>query len=233
MQLIRAGNAAIVLVASEEFIRKNGLEAKAVEILGMAMTTDFPSSYEGSMIKMVGADMTRSAAQKVYEQSGFGPENIDVVELHDCFSCNELITYEGLGLSAHDIVQLSAVGVTPEYVQQIQKLGYKDISAHDITQLYAVGVKPSYVKEIKKLGCTNISIHDITQLHAVGVKLGYIKQIKKLGYEDISAHDITQLHAVGVKPDYVRQIKSLGYDGISIHDITQFYVTGVTPDYPG
>ena len=91
------GSGAAIL-ASESFVKKHGLEDKAVEILGMAMTTDFPSSYEGSMIKMVGSDMTKAAAQKVYEQSGFGPENIDVLELHDCFSCNELITYEALGL---------------------------------------------------------------------------------------------------------------------------------------
>ena len=50
------------------------------------------------MIKMVGADMTQAAADKVYQQSGLGPENVDVVELHDCFSCNELITYEALRL---------------------------------------------------------------------------------------------------------------------------------------
>ena len=91
------GSGAAIL-ASESFVKKHGLESKAVEILGMAMTTDTPNSYEGSMIKMVGSDMTRAAAQKVYEQSGMGPENVDVVELHDCFSCNELITYEGLGL---------------------------------------------------------------------------------------------------------------------------------------
>jgi sterol carrier protein 2 len=42
--------------------------------------------------------MTKKAAEKVYTQSGLGPENLDVVELHDCFSCNELITYEALGL---------------------------------------------------------------------------------------------------------------------------------------
>lgn len=90
--------AAAAVVASEDFIRKHGLEAKAIEIIGMAMTTDFPSSFEKSMIQMVGSDMTREAARKVYEQSGLGPENVDVVELHDCFSCNELITYEALGL---------------------------------------------------------------------------------------------------------------------------------------
>ncbi len=89
---------AAAIVASEDFVDSHGLRDQAVEILGMAMTTDFPSSYEGSMIKMVGSDMTKAAAQKVYEQSGFGPENVDVVELHDCFAANEVVTYEALGL---------------------------------------------------------------------------------------------------------------------------------------
>ncbi len=91
--------AGAAILASESFVRKHGLEARAVEILGMAMATDFPSSFEEkSDIKLVGSEMTRSAAEKVYRQSGFGPEDVDVVELHDCFSCNELISYEALGL---------------------------------------------------------------------------------------------------------------------------------------
>ena len=91
--------AGAAIVCSEDFVRKHGLQAQAVEIAGMAMTTDFASSFnEKSCIKMVGSDMTRAAAEKVYELSGHGPEDIDVVELHDCFSCNEMITYEALGL---------------------------------------------------------------------------------------------------------------------------------------
>jgi sterol carrier protein 2 len=87
------------IVASADFVKKHGLEHKAVEILGMAMATDFASTFsERSCIKMVGADLSKAAAHKVYAQSGLGPENVDVVELHDCFSCNELITYEALGL---------------------------------------------------------------------------------------------------------------------------------------
>ena len=63
------------------------------------MATDMRSSFdEKSCIKMVGYDLSRKAALDVYEQSGLGPENVDVIELHDCFSCNELITYEALGL---------------------------------------------------------------------------------------------------------------------------------------
>lgn len=44
--------------------------------------------------------MTQMAAQKCFEAAGLRPSDVDVVELHDCFSANELITYEALGLCA-------------------------------------------------------------------------------------------------------------------------------------
>ena len=92
------GSGAAIL-ASEDFVKQHNLQARAIEIAGMAMATDLPSTFtEQSCIKLVGYDMSQKAARKVYEQSGLGPENIDVVELHDCFSCNELVTYEALGL---------------------------------------------------------------------------------------------------------------------------------------
>lgn len=91
--------AAAAVLCTEELVDRYGLRDRAVEIVGMAMTTDFDSTFtERSAIKLVGSDMTKVAAQQVYEQSGLGPENVDVIELHDCFSANELITYEALGL---------------------------------------------------------------------------------------------------------------------------------------
>jgi sterol carrier protein 2 len=91
--------AGAAVLASEDFVRAHGLESQAVEIVGMAMATDLPSTFEDkSCIKMVGYDLSKTAAQKVYAQAGIGPEDVDVIELHDCFSCNELITYEALGL---------------------------------------------------------------------------------------------------------------------------------------
>jgi acetyl-CoA acyltransferase len=106
--------AGAAIVVSEDFVRAHNLQGKAVEIAGMAMTTDFRSTFdEKSCIKMVGADMTRKAAEIVYRQSGLGPENVDVIELHDCFSCNEMITYEALGLCAEgkggDLIDSGAV----------------------------------------------------------------------------------------------------------------------------
>lgn len=92
------GGAAAVL-ASERFVREHNLWDKAVEIVGQAMTTDFENSFDGSDMSLVGYNMTAGAARKAYEESGLGPEDAQVVELHDCFSANELITYDGLGLS--------------------------------------------------------------------------------------------------------------------------------------
>ncbi|QDQ90756.1 lipid-transfer protein [Rhodococcus sp. WB9] len=92
------GSGAVVVV-SEEFVDKHDLAGQAVEIVGQSMVTDLPSTFEDrSAISLVGADMTRTAAARVYEQAGIGPDDIDVIELHDCFSTNELLTYEALGL---------------------------------------------------------------------------------------------------------------------------------------
>ena len=90
--------AGAAILCSDAFARKHGI-SDPVRITAQAMTTDYPSSFEArSMIKMVGYDMTRAAARQVYEAAGIGPEDVDVVELHDCFTANELLTYEGLGL---------------------------------------------------------------------------------------------------------------------------------------
>lgn len=90
--------AAAAVLASDDFVKKHGIR-NPVTIAAQAMKTDYASSFEAdSMIKMVGFDMAKSAAQEVYEKSGIGPEDVDVVELHDCFTANELLTYEALGL---------------------------------------------------------------------------------------------------------------------------------------
>ncbi|MFJ9938187.1 lipid-transfer protein [Streptomyces virginiae] len=91
--------AAAALVVSERFLVAHGLHDKAVEIVAQAMTTDTEASFaSGSCIDVVGKPMTAAAARQVYESSGLGIEDVDVVELHDCFSINELLTYEALGM---------------------------------------------------------------------------------------------------------------------------------------
>ena len=91
--------AAATIVVSEAFAKKHGLRTN-VQIAAQALTTDRPGSFESDMIRVVGFDITQSAAQQAYEAAGVGPEDVDVIELHDCFAQNELLTMEALGLCA-------------------------------------------------------------------------------------------------------------------------------------
>jgi sterol carrier protein 2 len=90
--------AGVAVVVSESFVIAHGLQDKAVEIIGIGMATDTKAAFEGSMIQMVGAGMTERAATAAYAMAGVKAQDVQVIELHDCFSANELITYEGLGL---------------------------------------------------------------------------------------------------------------------------------------
>ena len=105
---------ACAIVASERFVDEHGLGDRAIEIAGQAMVTDLESTFadDTDCIKIVGYDMSKQAAREAYEEAGIGPEDVDVVELHDCFSANELITYEALGLAeegeGHKLVEAEA-----------------------------------------------------------------------------------------------------------------------------
>ena len=89
---------AAAIVCSADFAKKHGLN-QTVRIRAQAMTTDRPITFEAhDMREVVGFSMARAAAQQVYEAAGIGPQDLDVVELHDCFAHNELLSYESLGL---------------------------------------------------------------------------------------------------------------------------------------
>nr|WSX54710.1 lipid-transfer protein [Streptomyces sp. NBC_00974] len=91
--------AAAAMVVSERFVERHGLGDRAVEIVAQSMTTDTEASFSsGTCIDAVGKPMTAAAGRQVFEASGLGIGDVDVIELHDCFSINELLTYEALGM---------------------------------------------------------------------------------------------------------------------------------------
>ena len=90
--------AAAAVVVSERFAERRS-PTGLVEIAGQAMATDTEQTFaSGSCIDVVGQPLSRAAARQAYERAGLGIEDVDVIELHDCFSVNELLTYEALGM---------------------------------------------------------------------------------------------------------------------------------------
>ena len=94
--------AAAAIVAGERFVEQHGLWDRAVEIAGQAIVTDLSNTFavDTDCMRLVGADMSREAARQAYEEAAVAPSEVDVCELHDCFSTNELISYEALGFAA-------------------------------------------------------------------------------------------------------------------------------------
>ncbi|KAI7875867.1 thiolase [Lichtheimia hyalospora FSU 10163] len=100
--------AASAIVASEAFVKQHGLQDQAIEICAQAMATDSPLSLSRDPTEWAGADMTRAAARRAFKQANITAKDVQVIELHDCFSANELLTYDALGLvpegEAHTLI---------------------------------------------------------------------------------------------------------------------------------
>ncbi len=105
---------ACAIVASESYVDEHGLWEQAVEIAGQAMVTDTQNTFDDDTdcIRLVGYEMSKEAARKAYEEAQVSADEVDVCELHDCFSANELITYEALGFAeeghGHELVDAEA-----------------------------------------------------------------------------------------------------------------------------
>jgi len=112
--LVTKDGAACCIVASEEFVHTHKLENQAIEIVAQALATDGTTTFQRrSAMEIIGYSMSKVCADQVFREAGFkaneGRELVGVVELHDCFAANELITYPALGLcplnEAHKLVE--------------------------------------------------------------------------------------------------------------------------------
>jgi acetyl-CoA C-acetyltransferase len=89
--------AAAVVVCNESFARTHGIRDD-VRLVGKGWCSDKQKFFNGSVMDVMFQALSRDAANAAYEDAGIGPEDIDVIELHDCFTTNELATYVALGL---------------------------------------------------------------------------------------------------------------------------------------
>lgn len=103
------GGAAAVLVSQDFLDARPHLKEQAILIAGQCLATDAPSLFSRSSIDLMGFEMTKYAAQQAMKEANVTPDEVKVCELHDCFSANEMITIDSLGLcppgKAHEMVR--------------------------------------------------------------------------------------------------------------------------------
>ena len=114
------GGAAVVVVSQEFLDARPELKSQAVLIAGQQLATDSPSLFDRSDMDLVGYAMSKTAGEAAMAQAGITPSDVSVVELHDCFSANEMVTIDALGLSppgrAHELVRAGGITYGGKYV---------------------------------------------------------------------------------------------------------------------
>jgi acetyl-CoA acyltransferase len=92
---VNVDGAAAAVLCSERKLRELGAR-RAVRVRGSALTSD--PWQERDLVMPDVNTCTRNAAKIAYDMAGVGPDDIDLVELHDCFATAEILHYENLGL---------------------------------------------------------------------------------------------------------------------------------------
>ncbi|HVQ27945.1 MAG TPA: M56 family metallopeptidase [Vicinamibacteria bacterium] len=141
---------------------------------------------------------------------------------------------EGLGyksLSAERILALRNQGVSVDYVKALGEAGYRNLTPEQLLSLRAQGVSAEYAREMKKQGMDGLSLSDLLSLRAQGVTSDYVAEMKGAGYDDLSVSKLLALRAQGVSGEYAAELKTLGYEGLSVNKLMALRAQGVTVDY--
>jgi len=135
------------------------------------------------------------------------------------------------GASVREIASMRAVGVTPSFVKQMRDAGIDVKSSHDAKGLAAVGVTPSFIKAMRDAGLDVKSAHDAQGLAAVGVTAEYVRDMRNAGVNIKTSKDAQSLAAMGVSTKFVKMLADAGYTNLSVHDLTRLAAAGVDGDF--
>ena len=146
-------------------------------------------------------------------------------------SVSGVTVHPGRDTAVDRAIELKAVGVTPEYIASIRSAAPQLRLDHDdIVSLKAVGVTASFINELARLGYRNLNADDITGAYAVGVRESYIRDMAAVGYGRLTLEQLTELRAVGVMPSDVQRYRRAGFTQVDVDKLVQLKSLGISPE---
>lgn len=131
-------------------------------------------------------------------------------------------------LTVEQLIQMKAVGVTPEYIEAIRNLGYRDLTVKQAIELRSLGVNEEFIKQARGWTNSNLSVDKLVELKAIGMSSDFIDGIKRAGYNNLAVEKLVELKAVGVTPEFVESMRRAGFDRLTADDLTELKAMGVT-----
>ena len=134
-------------------------------------------------------------------------------------------------LTVEQLIEMRAVGVTPEYIESIRKLGYSDLTVKQAVALRAQGIGEEYIKQARGWVNGNPSIEKLVELKAIGMSSDFINGMKQAGYNNLTIEQLVEMKAVGVDPEFVESMRRAGYDKLTPNKLTELKALGVTEPF--
>ncbi|AGC41546.1 hypothetical protein MYSTI_00187 [Myxococcus stipitatus DSM 14675] len=140
---------------------------------------------------------------------------------------------ESLGYEAtvSDVVEMGHMGVTLEYLKQMNAAFDRKLSTDTLVELHAVGVTPEYVRALRESGFATKDPDEVVEARAVGVSEQYVRELGAAGYSNLSLEDLSHLRAVGVDPEFIRGMSRMGLPKLSSKNLQHLRAVGVTPEW--
>jgi bla regulator protein blaR1 len=130
-------------------------------------------------------------------------------------------------LTVEQLIEMKAVGVTPEYIESIRKLGYSDLTAKQAVELRSLGINEEFVKQARGWTNGNPTIEELVELKSIGMSADFINGMKQAGYNNLTIEQLVELKAVGVNPEFVESMRRAGFDRLTPDDLTELKSMGL------
>jgi beta-lactamase regulating signal transducer with metallopeptidase domain len=134
-------------------------------------------------------------------------------------------------LTVEQLIGLRSQGVGPEYIQELAEAGHVKLTPEDLVSLRSHGISGSYARELGQQGLTGLSLSDLVELRDQGVSPEFIAELKKAGYTGLSASKLVEVRSHGVSGPYLAEMGAAGYDGVPLDKLVEARDAGVTPEY--
>jgi beta-lactamase regulating signal transducer with metallopeptidase domain len=135
----------------------------------------------------------------------------------------------GRRVPVEKIIELADAGITPEYVEEMDALGYPNLSWDQLIEIRTQGVGPEYVRDLAAEGLKGLSASDLVELRTQGVSADYVRALREAGYSGLSMTELVDLRSHGVTPEFIRELKEAGYDRLTTGELIDLRSHGVEP----
>ncbi|QNF34013.1 M56 family metallopeptidase [Adhaeribacter swui] len=120
-----------------------------------------------------------------------------------------------------EVIEAKIHGIDQKYVQEIEKMGFKDLSMKKMMEAKIHGVNAAYVADLKKTGITNLPMNKVIEAKIHNINPESVKALRALGFGELSLDNMMQLNIHGVDADYIKELQAAGLKNLTLDQTLQ------------